>query len=249
MIDPNIIGGALPPVDDGVTACLAYGGFDTATSWALSEIDAGRDARIIAYTNAQVQRYNRFIHERRFGALNECRFSVSEIVIAHQSFDALDSYLKPISIHTSEELEVLDTTRERHPKWPKIPAHKIKLKRDGGAVAFAFVADDQPQLDAATGKGFADWRRLKRESEREEVAGSHLRASQLALDAKTWAMRKSFAPLRHAYAITVHKSQGSAFDTALIDYANLSKIKNVFDFNRALYVAITRTRKYLAVVI
>lgn len=254
MIDPNTISEALPPADNGVAACLAYGGFETATSWALSEIDSGRDARIIAFTNAQVQKYNEYIHNVRFGALNECRFSVSETVIAHQGFDAFDHGNKPVSIHTSEEMVVLNVTQKSNPKWLDIPAHEIELKRDNGASVFAFVADNQALLDAAISKEFADWRTLKMESKKASQMNNHLEANLRDMEAKTasnkaWAMRKAFAPLRHAYAITAHKSQGSTFDTALVDYTNLCKIKTPFDFNRALYVAITRPSQYLAVII
>lgn len=254
MTDPNILSAVLPPVEDGPAACLVCGGFDTAVSWALSEIEQGRDARIIAFTNVQVQRYNQFIHDHRFGSRGDCRFAISETVIAHQGFDAKTSKYRPVSIHTSEELEVVAVTKEHHPKWDDIPAHRVELERDSGEIVEAYVADDQLALDSLISQQFAEWRRLKDESKRAKQSGDGNKADILELEAKTasnkaWAMRKAFAPLRHSYAITAHKSQGSTFDTALVDYTNLCRIKTPFDFNRALYVAITRPSQYLAVII
>ena len=37
-------------------------------------------------------------------------------------------------------------------------------------------------------------------------------------------MKRTFAPLRHAYAITCHKSQGLTFDCALVDFSDLSRM-------------------------
>jgi len=69
------------------------------------------------------------------------------------------------------------------------------------------------------------------------------------LSDQAWALRKAFAPLRHVYAITAHKSQGSTFDTAIVDYADLALMRSASQFNRSLYVAATRAREHLAVVV
>lgn len=251
ITSPDIISQALPPADAGVPACLANGGFDTATSWALSEIESGRDARIIAFTNAQVQKYNQFIHDSRFGGLGECRFSVSETVIAHQAFDAMTTKYQPVGIHTSEELEVIDIIQTGHPKWPEVAAHKLIMERDSGTTVEAYVADNQMQLDEMINQHFQQWRLLKEQAkaEKDSVKSALIELEAKTASTKAWTMRKAFAPLRHSYAITAHKSQGSTFDTALVDYTNLSRIKTPFDFNRALYVAITRPSQYLAVII
>lgn len=254
LTEPGVISEALPPVTDGSPACLACGGFDTATSWALSELEQGRDARIIAFTNAQVQRYNQFIHDYRFPAGVECRFAESETVIAHQAFEAKKSKYMPVSIHTSEELQVTGVIKERNPKWPDVPAHLVSLARDTGEAVEAYVADDQQILDSQVNLKFSEWRALKEKAAIARKLGHGNEADMFDVSAKSasreaWAMRSAFAPLRHSYAITAHKSQGSTFDTALVDYSNLRKIKTPFDFNRALYVAITRPSQYLAVII
>jgi ATP-dependent exoDNAse (exonuclease V) alpha subunit len=58
----------------------------------------------------------------------------------------------------------------------------------------------------------------------------------------------SFARLRHAYAITAHKSQGSTFHTVLVDWGDLSTMRDAFEFNRGLYVAASRASHHMAII-
>lgn len=255
MADPKTITESLPDPVNGTAACLVYGGQQTATTWALDEINRGRDARIIAFTNAKVQRYNADIHEARFGIGNACRFSVGETVMAHQAFDAISELDAKVGIYTSEELEIVDIQQDCHPYYPHVSAHKLVVLRDNGSHVSCHVADNQRALDDEVNSLFAKWRDAKSEAEIARKNGARqaviqdLEAKSKSYSAQAWALRKAFAPIRHVYAITAHKSQGSTFDTALVDYNDLAKMRTAFDFNRALYVAVTRPRSYLAVVV
>ena len=97
---------------------------------------------------------------------------------------------------------------------------------------------------------FREWQALKM---RAEVASGDDQAvlKEKAADAsgKGWALRRAFLNLRHAYALSAHKSQGSSFDCALVDFSDLNKMPDAFEFNRALYVAVTRSREFLALVV
>lgn len=258
MADPKTITESLPEPVNGTAACLVYGGQQTATAWALDEINRGRDARIIAFTNAKVQRYNADIHEARFGIGNACRFSVGETVMAHQAFDAIisdDDRAQKVGIFTSEELEIVDIEQDTHPYYSEIAAHKLTLMRDDNSEVYCYVADNQRALDNEVNSLFAKWRDAKFEADMAKKNGAKqavihdLDVKSKSYSAQAWALRKAFAPIRHVYAITAHKSQGSTFDTALVDYNDLAKMRTAFDFNRALYVAVTRPRSYLAVVV
>jgi intein/homing endonuclease len=46
----------------------------------------------------------------------------------------------------------------------------------------------------------------------------------------------------------VHNSQGSTFDTAILDMENLDKMRSTFTYNRGLYVAMTRPSKFLDII-
>jgi exodeoxyribonuclease-5 len=236
---------------------LASGGEATAYNFTLGAIQNGLDARIVAYRNTVVDRYNGMIHAALYGT--QTPFAVGERVIINEHFD--DARLtntewrkaKRVALYTSEEAVVSSIEPEAHPFYPDVPAYRVVLARDGGDPDVAvFIPSDLAAFNRHKESLWADWRRLKSE---EEVARMNGRsASSLSEKRKDAAkaagmFSRAFAPLRHVYAITAHKSQGSTIDTIVVDYSDLARMKEPFDFNRALYVAVTRAARHVAIVI
>jgi hypothetical protein len=268
--DPLTLLQALPAVETGPKAALMAGTPDDLVSLFLAEYrhDANQDTRIIAYTNARVMDYNRRIHRALHGETGALAFVPGEPVIVHSQgegrrlvhradeneWDEWDN--DPDAIHeterliTSEELTVLDSRVKAHPLYPNFPANQVVLKSASGAVYEAYVPASQAQLDQQIDALFGAWRTLKMQAQL--ASGSEQeRFKEKAADAsgKGWAMRKAFLNLRYSYAITSHKSQGSSFDCALVDFSDLNKMPDAFEFNRCLYVAVTRSREFLALVV
>jgi exodeoxyribonuclease-5 len=151
---------------------------------------------------------------------------------------------------TSEELTVLKCEVAAHPFYPEIHANRVLMKNALGEIFEGYVPIFQSQLDQQVDALFREWRGLKMRAE--QASGvEHDVLKEKAADAsgQGWALRRSFLNLRHAYALTTHKSQGSSFDCALVDFTDLSKMPDAFEFNRALYVAVTRSREFLALVV
>ena len=75
---------------------------------------------------------------------------------------------------------------------------------------------------------------------------------QAASAAKDWnryfMLKNSFIDLRHAEALTIHKSQGSTFNTVFVDLPSLYSCKNPNERRRLLYVACSRARQQLYLV-
>lgn len=61
-------------------------------------------------------------------------------------------------------------------------------------------------------------------------------------------LKETFIDLRHAEALTIHKSQGSTFDTVFVDMPSLYSCKNPNERRRLLYVACSRARNQLYLV-
>lgn len=59
------------------------------------------------------------------------------------------------------------------------------------------------------------------------------------------ALDDAYVDLRHQYALTVHKSQGSTFDVAIVDWQDLQGCADTTTLCRLLYVAATRPSQYL----
>lgn len=240
-------------------AVVAYGGEATAYNWALSALEQGIDARIVAYTNAAVDSYNRALHAALYGT-DRLPFAKGERVIVNEATDearlprASEPDLKACDLRhsqrtqlqTSEEGVVIAICREEHPYYPAVEAAKVLVERDGGGYFFGYVPMDRAAYDAERNRLWTTWRELK------AAEGPHSteeqRAKRKNASAAASAFQRAFLPLRHVYAITAHKSQGSTIDTVIVDYGNLAKIRDGFTFNRSLYVAATRAARYLAVV-
>ena len=61
-------------------------------------------------------------------------------------------------------------------------------------------------------------------------------------------LKESYIDLRHAEALTIHKSQGSTFDIVFVDLGSLAMCRVPDDRRRLLYVACSRARKQLYLV-
>lgn len=239
----------LPP--SGAKAVLLSGGELMAQGVALYELQQGRDARIVAYRNDVVQRHNAAIHFALHGA-TETPFVPGERVIVHQATEGFRMHRGhkiKVPLITSEELTVLAIEPEDSPDHPEVPAYRVSLETDSGETVEVYLARKQEDLDHAIREAFSTWRRLKADAgEFSGEKAAKMMAQAKAASAAGWKLRKAFAPLRHSYAITSHKSQGSTFDSSIVDLADLSRMRSAFDFSRALYVAATRASDRLALV-
>lgn len=58
-----------------------------------------------------------------------------------------------------------------------------------------------------------------------------------------WELKNGFHDLRYAYALTVHKSQGSSFEEVYVDVRNFGVNRSAVERNKLCYVALTRAAK------
>ncbi len=81
---------------------------------------------------------------------------------------------------------------------------------------------------------------------------SHLQTvAQYSKRTKDWqtyhSIRALASDIRHCYAITLHRSQGSTFDNAFVDIIDIQRQKNLKEQLKLIYVGSSRPRKLLAV--
>ena len=62
-----------------------------------------------------------------------------------------------------------------------------------------------------------------------------------------WKFYESFHFLRHGYAITSHRSQGSTYEKVFVDANDILRNRNRGEAFRCLYVACTRARRELII--
>ncbi|MCE5360735.1 MAG: ATP-binding domain-containing protein [Acidithiobacillus sp.] len=98
-----------------------------------------------------------------------------------------------------------------------------------------FVAANRADADRWVREAWAEYRKAKAAKQPADAAIWWQRA---------WGLSDAFAKLALAYASTVHKSQGSTYDTAVVDVGDLARNRGS-DFNALLYTAVTRPARRL----
>ena len=226
----------LPPSSAGTMS----GGIETMVQTLCHEASSNRQCRAIVWRNQTAKAINTQTHYRLFPEC-ESPFAVGELVIANSEFKSdREAGYPSARIFNSEELEVAAIGKcAQHPTYKTIPAWRVVLKRtNGGNNVVAYYPQNESAVKKQVDKLWESYRVAKQAKDRSSSEHS----------AAAWALTRAFAPLRHCYAMTAHKSQGSTFDTALVYWDDLMGQRNDFEFNRMLYVSMTRASKYMALV-
>lgn len=228
---------ALPSTTPCAAGVVA-GGEESIVASIVREAGAGRQCRALAWRNATVNRINARTHALLYPK-DVLRFSPGEAVIAQNEFKSVgEAAFQEKRIFNSEEMTVESSEQCIH---AGVSATRLVLRRDDGSTVLAYVADDDSGLQRQVSALFAHYRAAS------EKHGRHSFQAKNA-SSTAWSLRKQFAPLRHTYAMTAHKSQGSTFGTVLVHWDDLMGQRSDFEFNRMFYVAITRAANYMAVV-
>lgn len=195
----------------------------------------GYDVRILAYRNKTVVAYNQAIHYALYPKTSDM-FCVGEPVMAHEGYTPIKGDRKDLPIKNSFEFVVRKVEATVHPLYPEFKTWRLELGKDleeKTGFSVAYVPWDEGEYDAEVSTRF--------DKVREFESGKDWYGRKKALKL-AWDFKKQWALIRHAHALTLHKSQGSTLDYGLIDFDDTDKISEDFEFNRALYVGLTRPR-------
>ena len=108
-----------------------------------------------------------------------------------------------------------------------------------GEFVDVFVPEDWDKAKGLMGEAAKEANRITKEVKAGNVK---LESKRKAAWRKFFKIKNTFADIRPAYAVTVHKSQGSTFDTVFIDLDDICKNKKGHEVARLLYVAMTRPK-------
>ncbi len=202
----------------------------------------GRDCRILAWRNATVDRYNREIFSRLYP---EARtpFVPGQTALVGESFEYDPGSHRRLD--TSEEVEVLSLTPEER---LGLPVFLVEVRRPGGETVRLPIPRDMAAFRSDVGDAFRQWRFFQNQVKCAKTADEASEADRKAqaFQKRGWALKKGITELRHPWAMTVHKAQGSTYDTVFVDWNDLKEISSA-DFPRIFYTAVTRPAKFLAV--
>lgn len=181
---------------------------------AVEDFRAGADAIVLAWTNDAVDWLNATIRRELFGADAPVTPQRGERLVVVRSHP-LDGVVtlhaeRTLTVELCEPVELAGI-----PAWrlevKELPHNELHMVRPSGRVAY------RKALDAARAKG-------KRQRDWSDY----------------YRLEDTFIQLRPGYATTVHKSQGSTYDTVYVVDTNLRTCRDVETRNMLRYVAFSR---------
>lgn len=227
------------------TRQLSFIKMDNLHDWALQAIRKSMDARIIAFTNAAVNEHNAIMHRSLFP--NDELFGVGEKVVVNETFEL------PTTNPDSDETDML-----YNGEMLTVLSCRENLKLECGVRTFSVeVCRGASRTLEVNGVPVAAEYVLNVALDADHAAATHKMLTNQVWDARRSGdnaevkrlidLRKplnKLAPLRHSYSCTTHKSQGSTYDIAFVDWSNIFRSQ---DRTQMMYVATTRPSKYLVI--
>ncbi|MCK9466102.1 MAG: AAA family ATPase [Thiopseudomonas sp.] len=231
---------------DGDAIQITTGGVTAIASFVQSAIDHGLDCRSVGFTNKSVNQVNDIV-SRYFHPPGSPRIAVNDPVTFGSSMIKDNVTIAPTdSIGKAKTIEMIG----KH-GCMDIDCLKIELVLDGGKEVECITPAD---IDSY-GSKLRNWKKqlsscnsaAKQATEPDKIAELYERRGQLAILVEQ--CNDDYADLRHTYASTAHKAQGSTFDVAIVDWADMQRNADIAMLCRLLYVAVTRPSRYLVVVV
>lgn len=239
------VSGALTQGDEQFLSILPGGAWQVA-EFTADAIRGGLDVRALAHSNRDVLTINAAVH----GILHPGSepWIPGVPVIAQSEFSMRKGAVERVRARNSELLTVRDAQEDSHEDDPHRPAWRLTLELADGTSGQVFVPMDQRQWQADIQALFTEYKRIKVAAMTEggRKAGE-LNDSARKASSAGWALKNRYADIRHAYAMTVHKSQGSTFGAVVLDWASFEKCPDIGARTRLLYVALTRTSRYAVI--
>lgn len=183
------------------------------------------DAKAIAWRNVTVDRLNSLIRKELFTG-QAPKFVESDRVIFTSPAKDLDD--KPM-VSTDDEGRIDRALVDRHPIYTEFEAWRLSITLDTNKTVVAWALHESAE------------------------AKFNRRVEELAAEAKRdgrkwkffWDFKDAFHGVRHGYALTAHRSQGSTYQAAFVDWRDILRNPVRSEGMRCLYVACTRPKKEL----
>ena len=182
--------------------------------------------KAIAWRNETVGKLNQLIRARIFDDVALPWLPGDRVIFTAPAKDLGDETIAT----TDDEGVVVRASEDWHPNYQDFQMYRITIALEPeNRLVMALVLHPASQRD---------------------FAARHL---QLLEKAKAnsrnwrhyWDFREAFHSLRHAYAITAHRAQGSTYESVFVDWRDILLNRNRQEAFRCLYVACTRPRKKL----
>jgi exodeoxyribonuclease-5 len=188
--------------------------------------------KVLAWTNNAVDYYNDKIRQMIYG--KDCpKINIGEKMVCNKPiFDSK----KKVILNNNDEFEVLSYELKTDKTALKLSFYEVKVHSNGKTHSIKLLAESS------------------REAYENELENLKRKAEKAApmLRKKAWVIyfnfKDKFADVKYNYALTVHKSQGSTFDNAIVINCDIKRMPNKKERDKLLYTAITRAKNKLFII-
>ena len=184
--------------------------------------------KCLAWTNAMVKGYNELVRAEVYPEHKE-EFEVGERVTAAKPICDVrdpDSILMP----TDEEGLITELSIVQNPIYKDFTCYKLQIETESYGVVPGYVIHPDS---------------LKAHQQMANTLAKKAKDREGSWSAYHQFTKSFFHDIRLCYALTTHKSQGSTYETTLVDTVNILQNPNREEALKCLYVACTRASKNL----
>lgn len=253
-----------PQIENGIRFhnSLMEFGREVVTAFRSNEFTYNTDyAKVLCWTNAQVEFWNKSIRATLIADLQR-QPHISQEVLLHSDVLIPNELLMGYGtysdgLQSSGEYQVIAMQYdEKTIHWgekkefkSEIYGYRVSLLDvDQDTILSAFIVDPEEENIKRFGRVFDSYLFLAKTKKQWPAYFAFKGENLLMRDMRdNHGQLKYKKDLDYAYALTVHRSQGSTFDRVFVDMADINKNKNIVERNKLKYVALSRPR-YLATV-
>jgi exodeoxyribonuclease-5 len=184
-----------------------------------------KGAKIIAWRNATVDKYNKRVRTILWGAEATSPWASGDRFILTAPAKDFDD---EIIGNTDDEGTIERVDEAPHPVYQDIRCLRLLAAFDWGSPKELWVL--HPAWELAFRRQLATLADMARVTRKWD---------------DYWAFKEAFHAVRHGYAITAHRSQGSTYSQAFVDCGDILLNPNRSEAMRCLYVPASRPRDQL----
>lgn len=199
--------------------------------------------RVLAWTNNEVNKYNRII--RKFWYPFE--YQEDEILVVNSPITGIVRNKEVVLFKNETHVKVLEAkTVEKLGIQGQELRITDAISDEGCTRVSVFVADDRNDVQKTLAKYASDAQSFQLELTRQRKGTTkyyELEDKRKAAWRLFFTIKNEFADVRPIHSSTVHKAQGSTYNTVFIDVDDISKNRSDEEIARLMYVAITRAKE------
>ena len=188
--------------------------------------------KVLAWTNKAVDYYNDKIRAIIYG--EKCaKLNIGEKMVCNKP---ITDSKKRVILNNNDEFEVLGYELKTETSGLRFSYYAVKILCHGKTLTIKLLAEKSENAFE------------------KEVQALKTKATKASPMQKRIAWLKyynllgKYADVKYNYALTVHKSQGSTFDNAIVINCDINRIRDKKEKNKLLYTAVTRAKNKLFVI-